>query len=301
MRVRLSVTVRSLHTECVSAEGVDRDDARARIFDVVPDGFEVVTIGYIALEDSVRATAIVRSNETETLTADGRDLDEARSRACSGAPAEPAARGSAHHRRLIVRSGRADIEDGALQLHDLTVVKLEHRHHRLLDDGPLRSRVVGPVGSGDDAEGRGARVALEAQQPRSPVEPAHDGQPRSFVDRALDDAAGDLDDHAGPIAEPIRDGCPPEQIVLGNATLPASFVTAEDHRPAAAALDVDHTHPNASIVEERLPRDSHSVSRALRRARPGPSGRRATRQAWHTSNALPSAAPLTITMRARGR
>ncbi|MDB6425913.1 hypothetical protein [Curtobacterium sp. 20TX0008] len=80
VRVRLSVTVRSLHTECVSAEGVDRDDARARIFDVVPDGFEVVTIGYIALEDSVRATAIVRSNETETLTADGRDLDEARSR-----------------------------------------------------------------------------------------------------------------------------------------------------------------------------------------------------------------------------
>lgn len=80
VRVRLSVTVRSLHTQCVAAEGVDRDNARARIFDVVPEGFEVVTVGYIALEDSVRASAIVRSDATETLTADGRDLEEARTR-----------------------------------------------------------------------------------------------------------------------------------------------------------------------------------------------------------------------------
>jgi len=78
--VRLSVIVRSLDTDCICAEGADRDAAKEQLFDTVPAGWEVVTVGYLALPSSVRASAIIRSEVTEHLTADGDTLEEAHQR-----------------------------------------------------------------------------------------------------------------------------------------------------------------------------------------------------------------------------
>ncbi|MEK6311288.1 MAG: hypothetical protein V4737_13405 [Curtobacterium sp.] len=78
--MRLSVIVRSLDTDCLTAEGADRDAAKEMIFDTVPAGWEVVTVGYLALADTVRASAIIRSEVTEQLVAEGATLADARAK-----------------------------------------------------------------------------------------------------------------------------------------------------------------------------------------------------------------------------
>jgi len=104
--MRLTTHIRSLETQCVVVEGSDRDHARSLIGPNVPAGFEVVTVGFMALDSSVRACAIVRSTATEQIIAEGPTPEQAHQNLMAKVPIS--LRWFAERRLLEVTAGNGD-------------------------------------------------------------------------------------------------------------------------------------------------------------------------------------------------